>query len=185
MKFEYEQTEFNGIVKVKRRQMGDERGFFSRLWCIEQLKEIGWTEEVLQVNHSYSKKTGTVRGLHYQTEPYREKKFVTCLKGAISDVIVDVRENSETFLKHIVIELSESNCNSLIVPEGFAHGFQTLTDDTEIIYLVSNQYSMKYEKGLNPLDPRLNIEWTTEITDLSERDKSHEFVNASFKGERL
>ena len=131
----------DGLHLIERVSLGDERGFLSRIWCSDEMKEAGWSESMAQINHTYNQKCGTVRGLHFQREPYEEKKLVTCIKGKIWDVVVDIRPNSSTYLHWHSEELSENNMRALMIPEGFAHGYQTLSDDVEILYCHSNFFN--------------------------------------------
>lgn len=166
----------DGLHLIERVSLGDERGFLSRIWCSDEMKEAGWSESMAQVNHTYNQKCGTVRGLHFQREPYEEKKLVTCIKGKIWDVVVDIRPNSSTYLHWHSEELSENNMRALMIPEGFAHGYQTLSDDVEILYCHSNFFNEGSEGGLNPHDPKLSINWPLEITTISSRDSNHPLI---------
>jgi dTDP-4-dehydrorhamnose 3,5-epimerase len=171
-----------GLRLVCRKQLGDQRGFLSRLFCFEELASIGWSKPIAQINHTYTAKQGTVRGLHFQRPPHSEMKLVTCIRGKIWDVAVDIRLHSPSFLKWHAEYLSVDNGNSLLIPEGFAHGFQAMTDDVEIIYCHSAAYYPDAEAGLNVQDPILAIDWKKTITELSERDKNNPFIETDFKG---
>ncbi len=163
--------------------MKDERGSFARLFCDEELKEILGDRRIVQINQSVTKEKGSIRGLHFQKPPFAEMKIVRCVKGAVWDIAVDLRRDSNTFLKWHAIELSEEKNNFYIIPEGFAHGFQTLTEDCEMLYLHTQSYNKEYEDGLNPIDEKLAIEWPLPVTTLSERDKNHTFLTENkFKG---
>ena len=170
---------------VERQQLGDNRGFLSRLFCVEELAAAGWHKPIAQINQTLTQKQGTVRGLHYQNAPYAEMKLVTCLRGAVWDVVVDLRAGSPTFLQWHAEELSAANHRALLIPEGFAHGFQTLCDDCELIYLHSRAYTPGTEAGLNPKDPMLTITWPLAITELSARDAQHPILDPQFKGVTL
>lgn len=161
--------------------MKDERGSFARLFCADEFSEI-LNKPIIQINHSVNKEKGTTRGLHYQNPPCAETKIVTCMKGEIFDVAVDIREGSETFLHWYGELLSEENSKSMFIPEGFAHGFQTLRDDCELLYLHTGRYRSDYEGGLNVLDPGLNIRWPLPISCTSDRDRQHPYTNADFLG---
>lgn len=171
-----------GLRLISRKQLGDQRGFLSRLFCFEELAVAGWKKPIAQINHTYTTKQGTVRGLHFQRPPHSEMKLVTCIRGKIWDVAVDIRLNSPSFLKWHAEYLSVDNGNALLIPEGFAHGFQAMTDDVEIIYCHSAAYCPNAEAGLNAQDPILAIDWKKSITELSERDKNHPFIETDFKG---
>jgi len=170
---------------IERQQLGDGRGFFSRLFCAEELEIVGWRKPVAQINQTVTRGQGTVRGLHFQRAPHAEMKLVTCLRGAVWDVAVDVRAGSPTFLQWHAVELSETNRCALLIPEGFAHGFQTLCDDCELIYLHSMAYAPEAEAGLNASDPTLSIRWPLAISDLSARDLLHVMLDHQFKGVTL
>jgi len=143
---------------------------------------MGFVMPIAQINHTQTIKTGTVRGMHFQYPPHSETKIVSCLKGKIFDVAVDVRSDSKTFLRWHGEELSSENRKSLIIPEGFAHGFQALSDDCELIYLHTAPYNRAVEGALNAVDPRLVIDWPLPITEMSERDKTHPCIDVEFKG---
>jgi dTDP-4-dehydrorhamnose 3,5-epimerase len=174
-------TSINGVFIIKPIKFEDERGSFSRLFCIKELEKIS-NIEIKQINHSVSKYKGTVRGLHFQEEPYAEIKIIKCLKGSVFDVIVDIRKNSPTFLKTFSIKLTSKNQKMIYIPKGFAHGFQTLEDNVELLYFHSNVYTPKKEGALNIKDPLLNIKWPENITFTSEKDARHSFLNTNFKG---
>lgn len=175
-------TALAGLKVVERQQQGDSRGFFSRIFCAEELAAAGWTRPVSQINHTLTKKRGAVRGMHYQRPPHAEMKLVTCLHGAVWDVAVDLRVGSPTFLQWHAEELSGSNQRALLIPEGFAHGFQALRDGCELIYLHSTAYHKDAEAGLNPEDPRLSIGWPLAIAELSDRDAQQFLLGPNFKG---
>lgn len=167
---------------VERQQREDSRGFLSRLYCAEEFREIGVRAPILQFNHTLTRRKGTVRGIHYQFPPHAETKLVSCLHGEIFDVAVDLRKNSPTFLKWHGEILSPANQRSLLIPEGFAHGFQALSDDCELLYLHTAAHEPDSEAGINARDPCLKIEWPIEITEMSDRDRSHPMLSAEFSG---
>lgn len=171
-----------GLKLVERQSLGDSRGFLSRLFCAEELDSAGWQKPISQINHSYTVKQGTVRGMHFQMPPSPEMKLVSCLSGRVWDVAVDLRRDSDTFLHWHAEELSAENHRALLIPEGFAHGFQALTDDVELLYCHSAAYQAETEGGLNPRDIRLAIEWPIEITGLSDRDAHHPMIDQDFAG---
>lgn len=174
-----------GLKIVERQRLGDSRGFLARLYCAEELVAVGWTKPIAQINHTYTAKRCTVRGMHFQYPPYAEMKLVSCMRGEVWDVALDVRVDSPTFLHWHAQLLSAENCRALLIPEGFAHGFQTLTDEVDLLYCHSVAYSSSAEAGLNPLDARLAIAWPLAINELSVRDKAHPLVDTEFKGVRL
>jgi len=174
-----------GAYAIELAPRGDERGRFTRLFCARELARIGHTKPIVNVNYSYTQKAGTIRGMHFQYPPDCEVKIVKCLRGAIWDCIVDIRKDSPTFLKWEGVELTESNNQMIYVPEGFAHGFQSLSDDVEIVYFVSNFYAPNNEDGLRFDDPALNIQWPLEVTEVSARDREHRLCSQNFKGVTL
>ncbi|MDH6061632.1 dTDP-4-dehydrorhamnose 3,5-epimerase [Chrysosporum bergii ANA360D] len=156
------------IVDVEKKP--DRRGFFARGFCAQEFVAYGLKPTVAQCNISFNYKKGTVRGMHYQISPFPETKLVRCTQGAIYDVIIDMRPESPTFLSHIGVELTAENRRALYVPEMFAHGYQTLTDETEVVYQVGEFYTPGCERGLRYNDPFFNIEWPLETTEISQKD---------------
>jgi dTDP-4-dehydrorhamnose 3,5-epimerase len=181
-RFDFIRTPLTGLMLVKREAMEDHRGFLSRFYCAEEFRLAGFVKPVAQINHTFTRERGSVRGLHFQHPPHAETKLVSCLKGKILDVAVDLRHESITFLHWHGEILSAENRKSLLIPEGYAHGFQTLTEDCELIYLHSSPYHPESEGALNILDPRLNIAWPLPINDVSERDRNHPFIDQNFQG---
>lgn len=169
----FHETELKGAFIIEVKKLEDERGFFGRSFCMKEFEEHGLNPAVVQANVSYNKKKATLRGMHYQVSPYEETKLVRCVRGAIYDVIIDLRKDSETYRKWIGVELTEGSYRMLFVPEGFAHGFITLKDETEVIYQVSQFYTPGSEKGLRWNDPAFQIEWPLTPEIISEKDKSH------------
>lgn len=169
----------DGPVLVRRKPFADERGAFARIFCAEALARIGWPGQVAQINHSRTERAGTLRGMHYQRPPHAEAKLVVCIRGAVHDVAVDVRQDSPTRYAHVGVELSAEAGTALYIPEGFAHGFQALTDDVELIYIHSVAYSPEHETGLRHDDPALGIAWPLPVTGLSERDAGHPVIEAA------
>jgi dTDP-4-dehydrorhamnose 3,5-epimerase len=166
-------TKLPGAFIIDLKKIEDDRGFFARTYCKNEFSEAGITADFVQANTSLSLKKGTLRGMHFQKAPYEEEKLVRCTKGALYDVIVDLRKDSPTFKQWIGVELTEKNHRALLVPKGFAHGFLTLEDNTEANYLVSQFYAPGAESGLRYNDPAFNIQWPAEITVISEKDKTH------------
>jgi dTDP-4-dehydrorhamnose 3,5-epimerase len=152
-------THLEGAYVVELEPREDERGFFARAWCRDEFAEHGLSTEVAQCNVSFNRRRGTLRGLHYQIAPHAEVKLVRCTQGAIYDVIVDLRPGSATFTQWLGVELTAGNRTMLYVPEGFAHGYQTLEDDTETFYQVSTSYAPHAERGARWDDPAFGIEW--------------------------
>ena len=165
-------TELDGGYIVDLNRMVDERGFFARAWCRDEFEKHGLSSESRQINLSYNRRKGTVRGLHYQREPDAEVKLIRCVRGAIYDVIADLRTESPTYGAWFGLELTAENRRALYVPRGCAHGFQALQDDTEVIYQVSASYAPASEGGVRYDDPFFGIEWPMAVTEISEKDTS-------------
>lgn len=181
-RFDFVATDIVGLTVVQRRAIEDERGFLSRFYCYEEFQQAGIVKPVAQINHTLTRKKGAVRGLHFQYPPHAETKLVSCLKGEIFDVAVDLRCDSPTFLHWHGEILSATNRKSLLIPDGFAHGFQALTEDCELIYLHTASYCAVAEGALNVADTELNITWPLPIGDVSSRDRSHPFIDENFHG---
>lgn len=177
-------TPLAGLLRIDRQPQSDERGSFARLFCDDLFAQWGWKHPVRQINHSITQGRGTLRGMHFQFPPQAEAKLVTCLAGEVFDVAVDLREGSPTFLRWHAVRLSAQNRSSLLIPRGFAHGFQTMSDRVEMIYLHDAVYVPESEGGLSPLDPRLSISWPLPVTTLSERDAVHPRLDDQFTGVR-
>ena len=171
-----------GLKRIERKPMIDARGSFARLFCARELAAAGWAKPIAQINHSYTAQRGTVRGLHFQYPPHAEMKLVICLRGEVWDVAVDLRAGSPTFLGWHAERLSAENGAALLIPEGFAHGFQTLTDEVELLYLHTHPYVPEAEGRIHPLEARLAIAWPLAITGLSERDAGAAPLPADFGG---
>ena len=162
-----------GVVLIEPQEMEDERGFFARSFCAREFRAHGLDPRVAQCNISFNRRKGTVRGLHFQHPPHAEAKLVRCTRGALYDVVVDLRSDSPTFLVHVAVELSASNHRMLYVPEGVAHGFQTLEDDTEVFYQMSAPFVVDAVCGVRWNDPAFAIEWPLEVSAISERDRTY------------
>lgn len=175
-------TNIKDVFVVEGAPFSDHRGKFMRLFCADELTGMLSGQQIVQVNYSLTKQAGSVRGLHYQKPPFAEIKFVRCLRGRVLDVAVDIRSDSPTFLQWHAEELSADNARMLVVPQGCAHGFQTLEDDTELLYLHTGFYSPEHEGGLAYNDPAIGIDWPLPAGDVSERDKNHPVINGNFKG---
>ena len=171
-----------GLKVLEKVALRDSRGFFERLYCQDSLASMINGKSLKQVNHSFTKDVGTIRGLHYQKSPFEEYKLVSCSRGRIFDVAVDLRRNSTTFLKYFTIELSVSNFRCILIPPGFAHGFQTLEKNCELIYFHTAEHSSAHEGSVNAFDPILSTKWPEKISNLSDRDKNHKFLNEKFEG---
>jgi dTDP-4-dehydrorhamnose 3,5-epimerase len=177
-------TPLEGLKVIRRRQHDDARGFLARVFCADELAAAGWRKPVAQINQSVTRGPGTVRGMHFQRGEHVEMKLVSCLRGTIWDVAVDIRAGSPTFLQWHAEELSAENRRAFLIPEGFAHGFQVQSDECDVLYLHSTPYAPHAEAGLNPRDPRLAIAWPRPITLMSARDESHPMIGDDFTGLR-
>ncbi|MBT8422436.1 MAG: dTDP-4-dehydrorhamnose 3,5-epimerase [Gammaproteobacteria bacterium] len=158
---------------IELDKIGDDRGFFARAFCEQEFADAGLVSRFVQVNNSLSADKGTLRGMHYQLAPNAETKLVRCIRGALWDVILDLRPDSESYGKHVGVELSAENRRMLYVPKGFAHGFITLQDDTEAFYFVDEFYAPDAERGIRWNDPHFGIEWPAEPVVLSDKDRDH------------
>jgi dTDP-4-dehydrorhamnose 3,5-epimerase len=175
-------TILDGVFVVEMQPVADSRGWFARTFCKQEFDAVGHSGEWVQMNHSFTLKKGTIRGMHYQLPPHGEIKLVRCIAGAAFDVVIDLRKDSPTFLKWISVELSAENKNLIYIPEGFAHGFQALSDNTELIYHHSSYYTPGAEKGIRFNDKTVDIQWPLAVTGISDRDRSHGLLNDNFKG---
>ncbi len=184
-RFDIIDTLLQGLKIIKCKPLGDNRGYFERLFCQTNFTELLGNKSIVQVNHTLTEKIGTLRGMHFQHPPYAETKFVLCLKGAVYDVAIDVRTHSPTFLEWHAEILSATNHKMLFIPEGFAHGFQTMTENCEMLYFHTASYNSNAEGALNAMDQQLAIEWPLPITEQSLRDKQHPMMNHDFKGVEL
>lgn len=165
-------TPLEGAYLIELEKRGDDRGFFARMFCEDEFKAHGLVGKFVQINNSLTMSKGTVRGMHYQLPPHAEVKLMRCVKGAIFDVIVDLRDGSKTFGQWFGAELTAENRKMMYVPKGFAHGFMSLTDDTEIIYPVSAAYAPESERGLRWDDPAIGINWPMAVQEVSQKDQT-------------
>lgn len=163
-------TPLEGAYVIELDRIEDNRGFFARGWCAKEIEAHGLNPRVVQANISYNKERGTLRGMHYQVAPYEETKLIRCTHGALFDVIVDLRKDSGTYSKHFGVELTADNHKMLYVPQGFAHGFQTLVDNTEAFYQVTEFYTPGAEQGARYNDPAFGIDWPLEVSAISDKD---------------
>jgi len=167
---------------IELEPYSDKKWWFASTSCENEFNKIGHTTNWVQLNHSFTKQTGTIRGMHFQIPPYGEIKLVRCISGAVYDVIIDLRKDSDTFLNYSGVLLSCINKKMIYILKGFAHGFQTLTDDCELIYHHSEFYTPNSEAGIKYNDPKINIEWPLQLQSISERDNSHSVIKENFKG---
>jgi dTDP-4-dehydrorhamnose 3,5-epimerase len=175
-------TPISGLVVLETTPHTDNRGAFARLYCEYELASFIGQRRIMQINHSRTAAIGAVRGMHYQRPPHAEMKLVRCIKGRVWDVAVDLRHNSPTFLRWHAEELTPFNGRTMVIPEGFAHGFQVLESESELLYLHTAFYTPGAEGGLRHDDPRLAIHWPHAVTDLSARDAAHPLLNSDFSG---
>jgi dTDP-4-dehydrorhamnose 3,5-epimerase len=178
----FTETKLQGSYMIGLEPFTDERGWFARYFCKNEFREISHTKEWLQMNHYFTNKKGSLRGMHYQLPPFGEIKLVRCVAGAVFDVIVDLRKDSSTFLDWFGAELSSSNKKMMYIPEGFAHGFQCLTNDCELLYHHTEYYKPNVEGGIKYDDSKINVQWPLAVTVISDRDRSHPYLDENFKG---
>jgi len=169
----FRETPLKGAYLIELEKREDERGFFARSWCETEFKDHGLNPRIAQCNVSLNLKKGTLRGMHYQIKPFEESKLVRCTRGALYDLIVDIRRGSPTYRGHLGVELTQDNGMMLYVPEGFAHGFLTLKDETEVFYQISEFYAPDAARGFRWDDPAFDIAWPAEVKVISERDRSY------------
>jgi len=169
----FRETGLNGAFVIDLERLEDSRGFFARSWCQREFEQRGLNPSLVQCNVSRNRLKCTLRGMHYQASPFEEAKLVRCTRGAIYDVIVDLRPSSGTYLRHFGAKLSEDNHRSLYVPEGFAHGFLTLSDDSEVFYQMSQFYEPAAARGIRWDDPALRIAWPEAVMVISDRDRTY------------
>jgi dTDP-4-dehydrorhamnose 3,5-epimerase len=175
-------TPLSGAFTIELDKRGDDRGFFARLFCDQEFGAAGIPTAISQINNALSSRAGTLRGMHYQLAPSAEIKVVRCIRGAVYDVIVDLRPDSPTFTQWFGAELSAENRLMMYAPRGFAHGLMTLTDDAETLYLASTPYDPQRERGLRYNDPRFGIVWPRSITEISEKDRTWPDFHPDFHG---
>lgn len=175
-------TPLAGLKIVERSRQSDDRGFFSRMFCAEELQAAGWSKPIAQINQTLTRRRGAVRGMHFQFPPHAEMKLVNCIRGEVWDVAVDLRRGSPTFLKWFGTNLSAQNGHALLIPEGFAHGFQALTEDCELIYFHTCAYHAASEGAVHPEEPRVAVQWPQPIAELSSRDRGHPMLSPAFQG---
>jgi dTDP-4-dehydrorhamnose 3,5-epimerase len=179
------ETPLKDVYVFQQEPFEDHRGKFSRIFCEQTLQKIGHLKKIVQVNHSLTRQKGSLRGMHFQRPPKAEIKVVVCLRGSVFDVVIDLRHKSTNLLGWHGEIISAENMKIVYVPEGFAHGFQTLEENSELIYFHTEVYSPAHEGGVLYSDPMINISWPLEVTDVSERDQSHLLLSPDFEGIRL
>lgn len=169
------ETKLKDVYIVELERIQDERGFFARSWCKKEFEKYNLNSNLCQCNISFNEKKGTIRGMHFQVKPFEEAKLVRCIKGSMYDVIIDLRQSSETFMQWIGVELTDENRKSIYIPEGFAHGFQTLEDNTEVFYQMSEYYHPECSRGIRWNDSAFNIKWPINVSIISYKDNNFPF----------
>lgn len=173
----FTETPIHGAMIIELEKHEDHRGYFARGFCKKEFESHGLDHQIVQCNFSKSHHKGTLRGMHYQEKPFSEVKMVRCIKGSIYDAIVDIREDSPTYMKWFGVELTEENYKMLYIPKGLAHGFQTLQDDSVIFYMVTEYYNKDAEGGVRWNDPAFNIKWPLDVSEISDKDKTYPDYN--------
>lgn len=173
------ETALPGAYIVELEERADDRGFFARTFCVREFSELGLTTRISQCNLSFNRRRGTLRGLHYQAEPAAEAKLIRCVAGAVHQVLVDMRPGSPTFRRHVAVELSAANRRAVYLPELFAAGMQTLEDDTELMYQVSEFHTPEAERGLRFDDPAIGITWPLPVSEISPKDRVWPYLEAA------
>jgi dTDP-4-dehydrorhamnose 3,5-epimerase len=181
----YCETPLKGAYTIELEPYQDNRGLFARTFCKKEFQKIGHNKEFVQFNHSATIQKGTIRGMHYQVPPGAEIKLIRCIRGKVYDAIIDIRYQSPTFLKYFAIELDEENMKMIYVPEGFAHGFQTLENNTQLIYHHTQFYNPGHERGIRYNDPAIDIKWPLEPVNITEKDSSYPLIDNNFKGIKI
>ena len=173
----FQKTNLEGAYIIESEKIEDERGFFVNLWNKDDARKNSLETELTESNVAFNQKKGTIRGFHYQLSPYEGAKLIRCTKGSVWDITLDLRPNSKTFKEWISVELTESNYKLNYIPAGCAHAYQTLEDNSEVVYLMTQQYMPEYENGIQFSDPTFNVNWPLEPTEISKKDKSWKLFN--------
>ena len=174
--------QLQGAHTIELEPFADQRGLFARLFCSQEFQKINHHQHIVQINHSINYKKGALRGMHYQKAPKAEIKILRCVHGAVYDVIIDIRKDSPTFLKWHGEILSGENMRMMYVPKGFAHGFQTLETNSELLYFHTEFYNPEFEGAISYDEPQVSIKWPKDVTEISERDKHHPYLDNDFAG---
>jgi dTDP-4-dehydrorhamnose 3,5-epimerase len=178
----FNEVKIKGLYVAELEALSDDRGFFVRSYCDKILEEINVTKSIKQINHSLTSTVGAIRGMHYQDSPHAEIKIVRCISGEVFDVAIDLRKGSDTFLQWHGEYLSAENFKMMVIPEGFAHGFQVIKQNTELLYLHTASYAPESESGVLFNDEKIGIEWPLQATEISGRDLKHKMITKEFKG---
>jgi dTDP-4-dehydrorhamnose 3,5-epimerase len=178
----FNETKIKGLYIAELESFSDDRGFFARAYCNKELEKINIEKPIKQINHSSTSTVGVIRGMHYQNTSYAEIKMVRCIAGEVFDVAVDLRKDSETFLQWHGEYLNSKNFKMMVIPEGFAHGFQVIKPNSELLYFHTESYTQKSELGVLFNDEKIGIEWPLQVTGISDRDLKHKLITREFKG---
>lgn len=181
-RFDIKRTPLHGLSLIERKPIGDRRGYLERLFCEDEFAELLSYKKITQINQTHTVQRGSVRGMHFQYPPHSETKIINCLEGKVFDVAVDLRRNSSTFLQWHGEILSSDNHKTFFIPDGFAHGFQALSDNCKMLYFHTGSYNQEAEGGVRPTDSKLKIEWPLPLTEISGRDKAHSPIDDHFPG---
>ena len=181
----FQETQLKGCYLIDLDKNEDHRGSLNRIFCQKNLSRLLKGKSIRQINRTFTRKEGVVRGLHFQNPPFAEIKIVSCIKGEVWDVVVDLRKGSPTFLQYCAVNLSENSLRCFFIPEGFAHGFQTLTPNCEMLYFHTEDYNIDAEGAVNSADPLISIKWPKFITERSERDSNHPMLDKNFLGIKI
>jgi dTDP-4-dehydrorhamnose 3,5-epimerase len=179
------ETPIKNLKIIEHQSINDDRGYLNRLFCQNTLNDLLKEKKICQINSTLTLKKGTIRGMHFQYPPYAETKIVSCLKGRVWDVAIDLRKGSSTFLSYQAEILSEDDNKSYFIPEGFAHGFQTLSPNCQMLYFHTSYYKKEYEGAVSPIDPKIKINWPEQISEISGRDSNHPMLSNDFDGIQL
>jgi dTDP-4-dehydrorhamnose 3,5-epimerase len=178
----FKETKIKGLYVAELDPFNDVRGFFVRTYCNKKFEEMNIRKPIMQINHSLTSEVGTIRGMHYQNPPFAEKKIVRCIAGEVFDVAIDIRKDSETFLQWHGEYLNAENFKMMVIPEGFAHGFQAIKPNSEMMYFHTNSYEHSAESGMLFNDQKIGINWPIKVTSVSDRDRRHKIITETFKG---
>ena len=178
----FNETRIKGLYVAELEPFSDNRGFFVRAYCNKELEEINIEKPIKQINHSLTSTVGSIRGMHYQNYPYSEIKMVRCISGEVFDVAIDLRKGSDTFLQWHGEYLSVENSKMMIIPEGFAHGFQVIKPNSEMLYFHTENYAKNSESGILYSDKKIGVKWPIKAVDISDRDLKHETISKEFRG---
>jgi dTDP-4-dehydrorhamnose 3,5-epimerase len=177
----FNETKIKGLYIAELEPLSDDRGFFLRAYCNKELEKINIEKSIKQINHSSTSTVGAIRGMHYQNTPHAEIKMVRCISGEVFDVAVDLRQDSDTFLQWHGEYLNSKNFKMMVIPEGFAHGFQVIKPNSELLYFHTESYTQKADSGVLFNDEKIGIEWPLQVTDISDRDLKHNSITKEFK----